>query len=410
MTPSPDLIQELQASRPVAPAALRTQVREMAAAESAPPPSVSIWSRLRVPVRRVALVAVPAALALSIVTAGVLGLSRSRERVGGENAPTSVLVAKQLIPKGTPWSVVASQTMYAPSTIPRGEVEVGAIADPSYLAGRAASADIFPGQQFTATDFAASDTLSVDSQVAGAVTRDGTTQDSTVGPSPDRAQRVSATLTVEVRDSDAVSRAAQDALELTRSLGGHVVSASVATGDEGSASLTVRVPVDEVQQAIVQLSGLGRIVSQQVTIDDLQETLDSLERRESSLRAQIARINARLETESLDAETRAVLEARRARLQGELRQILRGISSTSAEARMATIQLSVVTPGALGAVPAPSRLDRTLDEALNVLVWEGVVALAIAIVVAPFALVAFAAWLGRRLYRRREDERLLTQS
>ncbi len=161
----------------------------------------------------------------------------------------------------------------------------------------------------------------------------------------------------------------------------------------------------------MQLSGLGRIVSQQVTIDDLQEDLDALERRESSLRAQIARIGARLETETLDAETRAVLEARQARLQRELRQVRRGISSTSAEARMATIQLSVVTPDALGVVPAPpSRLDRTLDEALNVLVWEGVVALAIAIVVAPVALLALAAWLGLRLYRRREDERLLAAS
>ncbi len=95
----------------------------------------------------------------------VVYLDRYRARVGGENAPTPVLVAKQLIPKGTPGNIVASQSMYAPTTLPRKEVEVGAIADPSYLAGRAASADIFPGQQFTATDFAASDTLSVDSQI-----------------------------------------------------------------------------------------------------------------------------------------------------------------------------------------------------------------------------------------------------
>jgi Flp pilus assembly protein CpaB len=97
----------------------------------------------------------------------VVYLDRYRARVGGENAPTPVLVAKQLIPKGTPGNIVASQSMYAPTTIPRKEVEVGAIADPSYLAGRAASADIFPGQQFTATDFAATDTLSVDSQITG---------------------------------------------------------------------------------------------------------------------------------------------------------------------------------------------------------------------------------------------------
>jgi len=343
MTPSPDLIQELQASRPVAPADLRTRVREIGAAEPARAP-LPVWSRLRFPARRIAAVALPAAMGLAILSAGAVGLSRSELRGVFSDASGSVLNAP-------------------------GALEAA------------------PGRDLGVT-----------------------TQDSTVGPSPDRAQRVSATLTVEVRDSDAVSRAAQDALELTRSLGGHVVSASVATGEQGTASLTVRVPVDKVQQAIVGLSGLGRIVSQQVTIDDLQETLDTLERRESSLRAQIARISARLQTESLDAETRAVLEARRARLQGELRQILRGISSTNAEASMATIQLSVVTPDALGVVPTPTRLDRTLDEALNVLVWEGVVALGIAIVVLPFALVGLAAWLGRHLYRRREDERLLAQS
>jgi Flp pilus assembly protein CpaB len=98
----------------------------------------------------------------------VVYLDRYRDRVGGENAPTPVLVAKQLIPAGTPGSLVASQSMYAATTLPAKEVEVGAVSDPSYLSGRAAAADIFPGQQFTATDFAASDTASVDSQITGA--------------------------------------------------------------------------------------------------------------------------------------------------------------------------------------------------------------------------------------------------
>jgi hypothetical protein len=238
----------------------------------------------------------------------------------------------------------------------------------------------------------------------------GTTLSSGIGPADDRAQRVSATLTVEVPDSDAVSRAAQDALDLTRRLGGHVVSASVATGDEGSAALTVRVPVGKVQEAIVGLSALGRIASQQVTIDDLQENLDRLQRRERSVRAQIALIVARLESESLDAKTQARLESRLKTLRSELRGLRGGIAATNAEARMATIQLSVVTPGMLGAVPTPTRLDRTLDEALNVLVWEGVVALATVIIAAPFVLVAFAAWAGRRLHRRREEDRLLATS
>lgn len=335
---SPELAALLRTSRPSAPPDLRARIREIARQEAAP----SSW-RLRLPGRRAALVALPAAAALALASAGVLGLARSD---GGRTA-------------------LAPPAREAKGSVP-GTTEAAPV-----------------------TDFG---TL---------------TQDSTIGPSSDRAQRVSATLTVEVPDPDSVSKAAQDALDLTRTLGGHVVTASVATGDEGNATLTVRVPVANVQQAIVELSALGRIVSQQIAIDDLQESLDAQVRRERSVREQIARISARLETESLDAETRAVLEARRRSLRSELRQLRVGIASTNAEARLATIQVSIVTSGSLGAVPTPSRLDRTLDEALNVLVWEGVVALAVAIVAAPFALLFLAGWAGHRLYRRREDERLL---
>ena len=74
---------------------------------------------------------------------------------------------------------------------------------------------------------------------------------------------------------------------------------------------------------------------------------------------------------------------------------------------MSTIQLTVVTPGAFGAVAPPSRIDRTIDEALNVLAWEAIVVLGLLIVLAPFAIVGLAVWLGRRLYRRHEEERLL---
>jgi len=97
----------------------------------------------------------------------VVYLDRYRARVSGENAPTPVLVANRLIPTGTPGSIVATNGMYTATTLPQKEVEVGAVADPGYLAGRAAAADIFPGQQITAADFAASDTTSVDSQITG---------------------------------------------------------------------------------------------------------------------------------------------------------------------------------------------------------------------------------------------------
>lgn len=349
MTSSPDLIRELRAARPAAPVALRARVRELAT-EGQPRPTPwapSLFTARRLQVRRAALVVVPAAAALALVSAGALGIVRS----GGSTEAYQPLAGEAR--ESTPTTELA---------VPQ------------------------------ATDSSSAPALS-----SGA----------TAGKGSDRAQRISATLTVEVEDSAGVADAAQKALTLTRSLGGHVVSSNVVTGDEGSAALVVRVPSDRVQEAIVQLSALGRIVSQQVTIEDLQEELDAMQRRAQSVRSQIARITARLESETLDEETRAVLEARRRALRIELRQLRGGIAARQAEASMATIQLAVVTPGQTGAVVPPSRLDRTLDEALNVLLWEGVVALAIAIVLAPFALVALAAWLGHRLYRRREEERLL---
>jgi len=97
----------------------------------------------------------------------IVYLDRYRARVGGNNAPTPVLVANRTIPAGTPGTLVTGRTMYEPTTLPKKEVEEGAIADPQFLTGRAAAIDIFPGQQLTAADFAASPSLTVDSQLTG---------------------------------------------------------------------------------------------------------------------------------------------------------------------------------------------------------------------------------------------------
>lgn len=353
MTPSSDLVRELRASRPAAPAELRARVRELAAAEAVP--TASVWTKLglRLPARRTALVVLPAAAALALTTAGVLGLARS-------DAPSNEALREQR---------ATDDDQKLESAGP----QAGPVQTETFQAGTVPSAG-----------------------AADAIT-----------PDDDRAQQISATLTVEVSDSAGVSDSAQKALDLTERLGGHVVGASVVTGEGANAAITLRVPVAKVQEAIVGLSALGSIVSQQVSIQDLQATLDQLERRERSVRAQIAVLVARLESDSLDAETRARFESRLKTLRSELRTLRRGLAGTRAEARMATIQLTVVTPESTGGVAPQSRLDRTLDEAVNVLVWEAVIALAVLIIAAPFALVLLATWVGRRFYRRREEERLL---
>jgi nucleotide-binding universal stress UspA family protein len=352
---SPDLIRELQASRPTAPDTLRARVREIAAGETQ-------TTRKRVPrfaLPRPLFVLAPAAAAvvLAVGVAGVIGLTGPG---AGGSSPTT---REARSPKATSRP---QKSVFGALTTPSATPTLQGLD----LAGNAGIA----------------------------------------APTPGRAQKVDATLSVRVPNSDRVSRAAQEALDLARSLGGHVLTADVTTGDNASATLTLRIPVAKTEEAVTRLSALGTIVSQQVSIEDLQERLDALTRHIRSVRAQIVKITARLESQTLDPETRASLELRRRTLRSELRNLRSNSAATRSEARFATVQLSVVTPDSEGVVPTTSRLDRSLDKAVAVLVWEGIVALVILLVAAPLAAVTMAAWLLRRVYRRHEENRLLAAS
>jgi hypothetical protein len=62
-----------------------------------------------------------------------------------------VLVAKQLIPAGTPGRVVVARGMA--SVVTDVPAEVGAMPNPSYLMGRVVLRDIFPGELVNMYDF-----------------------------------------------------------------------------------------------------------------------------------------------------------------------------------------------------------------------------------------------------------------
>lgn len=94
-------------------------------------------------------------------------LNRYRESVAGETAPTSVLVAKSLIVKGTSGAIIGKKALYQGATLPNRDVKVGAIVDPAYLTGRVATADILPGQQLTTADFTVETTNAIKTQITG---------------------------------------------------------------------------------------------------------------------------------------------------------------------------------------------------------------------------------------------------
>jgi len=77
-----------------------------------------------------------------------------RNSLNSTAAPASVLVAKNLIQKGTPGDIIGTSDQFQVASVPKGQLQVGALTDPAALSGRVAATDIYPGQQLTETSFA----------------------------------------------------------------------------------------------------------------------------------------------------------------------------------------------------------------------------------------------------------------
>ena len=203
-------------------------------------------------------------------------------------------------------------------------------------------------------------------------------------PSRGRAQDVQADLRILVDDPNDLSAATQRALRTTRRLGGYLVTVNYGTPEptEGTAALRVRIPVSRVQSAIVQFSGLGRILAQQTQISDLQQRLNELTRQIRQAKGNKARIAA----------------LRRERIQLNRR------------AAYATVDLALTTHEPEKKAAVPSRFDRAIDDAAGVLTAELAIGAYILIVASPFLLLLGAAFAGSRAYRRYADQRLLERA
>jgi pilus assembly protein CpaB len=116
--------------------------------------------------RRRALMAGAAAAALSAIVLGVY-LHNYRNSLNTAVATGPVLVAKNLIPKGTSGDIVAASSQFQVAELPKSEFKDGAITDPGALAGRVALTDIYPRQQLTAAEFSATPVQTIGNQITG---------------------------------------------------------------------------------------------------------------------------------------------------------------------------------------------------------------------------------------------------
>jgi hypothetical protein len=337
---SPDLARELSETWPLASPDLRERVLAVAAQPVEPPRPRIAW-----PVRRIAVAAVPTAVAVAIAIAVVHGL------VSGSSRPTAA-------PR-PPVTHRADGATRGPARVPQT------------LQKYAFGNGVAPA----------------DKAAAGAIPN-------VTG----RLQQYGATLRVQVKNRDDLSNATKRAMRFARLLGGYVASVhySAPRSGQGSAAIVLRVPVDRVQDAVEEYSGLGTLLAQRVAITDVTKAVEEQAKEIARIQGEIAAV----ERGGVSSDEQPRLAA----LQARLDYLTKHRKATVRRAELARISLGLVTRPKQAAAAA-SRFHRTLSDAGGVLVRE-LELLAYALIVAgPLLLLGGAAIAAGRMRDRRLFER-----
>ena len=225
---------------------------------------------------------------------------------------------------------------------------------------------------------------------------------------PGRARNVDMSIELRVSDADRLSGAVNEAMRATRELGGFVAASDVDTqGTEGRAELALRVPVGQVEEAVVRLSQLGTITGQRVATEDLQAEIDRRSRRISALRRAIRIDVIRLRSGTLDPDERLTVQLRLEQNRAQLEQVGRARRGLVREAATAELALTLHTRAAVAARADEGGVAGAARDGLDFLARAGSAGLFIAIVLSPLLLLAVLASLLLRSRSRRLEARLL---
>ncbi|HZC31350.1 MAG TPA: DUF4349 domain-containing protein [Gaiellaceae bacterium] len=224
-----------------------------------------------------------------------------------------------------------------------------------------------------------------------------------VGGSAARLQHTEASLQITVPASR-LGSATSAATRIATSLGGYAQSVNYSS--TGESTLELRLPAQNVKLALTKLAALGTIVSQQLSVTDLQRDFDLESAQIAQLRRSIAAYLAALRNPSLPDAQRVILQIKLAQAKTALSQRLHARKGTVGAATIARISLVIATKRSI-IVPVThhrGRLGRMLHGAVDFLALEGTVALYALVVLSPFFLLAAAWWA-----KRRRDERLVME-
>jgi len=346
----------LRAHAPHAPESLRERVLALEPKKR----------RTGLPSRRLVLVALPAAVAIAVAAAVVNGI------VDSGSSPRSV----------------ADQR----AVVQQPNLELGKV----------------PATHGSATGPPAYGSTTVPSTWRSATVAGGPARLKAAAPatSGSRLQHTDASIQVRVPDTESLGEATTRATRIATSLGGYAQSVDYQTPQQGGGVSTIelRVPSQNVKAALTRLAGLGTLVSQQLSVDDLEQRLQTQSEQIAQLRRRVAALHEALRDSSLPEGQRVLLQIRLAESKRALAQRINARKGTISAGATARISLVIGTEKSIAPVPHPrGRVGRLLHSAVGFLALEGIIALYVLIVVSPLALVAGLLWA----WRRRSIDRLL---
>lgn len=218
-----------------------------------------------------------------------------------------------------------------------------------------------------------------------------------------------ATLLLQVENRDQVSKRTAQAMRIARSLSGYVVSAQVNAPRRGVASsyLELKIPAARSQEAIVKISELGKILSQEISLEDVQGTVNTQSKQIAALEREIETLEKALDDPTLTDEARSQLQVKLANDRARLSSLRVQHKQTIMRGRLATVKLTFTTGDLEEAPTEPGRIHKAIDRAWDGLSSEIAWVASALIVSSPFLVLALALGGGLRAKRRREERRLL---
>jgi Domain of unknown function (DUF4349) len=373
------LVSELRAAAPVAPESLRQRVLE-----GAPAPR-----RRRSRKQRLLLVVVPAAVVLAVGAALVHGFVST-----GSRRPDGANLAALAAGKAAVNSARPTPTSVAPA---RRTVHSATHKQPAFYSAEGAPATtVAQGLALTgsgkALDQAATNSITIPKH---------------------RLVHAVASLEVSVHRSQ-LSAKTNLASQIVGSFGGYAQSVRFQASRQGygEAFLALRVPVQKAQAAMAKLSTLGRLLSQEVSTQDLQSKLTHQNSGIGSLRRAITVYETALRSSTLSASDRVGIEIRLSNARHALARLRHARNGTLASGATADISLLLTTRSHAIVVPHhhhKGRFGRLLGSAAGFLGLEGIIVLYALVVLSPVLVLGGLGWLLLR-ERRRREERLLASA